>query len=340
MLRRTSSLFVAVALALPLGPGCTNKQTLTEVEVPEAGVSLRYDLTAGQTYRGHVKMRSSAQTLKGDMVTTIEFDVELLVQAQKIGDAMVVDATIEAIKLSLRPPEGIPPAMVAMLTGGMTPEKAASLNGMQLPFNLNERGEVDGVPDPPADASPEIQDIMGMIASALTAGFSVRVPEQPVKDGEQWDAKSSTPREGVVSSSNTGSLRGLGRDDAGREIAQLVYAAQVQAQRSRGEQTFEIQQKIDTEVTFCASQGHPVAVERTIRMEIVGQTSVLTEIDAQWSKGGKQAVAPAGDATQQLTDPCDPDYVGAGECVDDGASATPAGDGETTSNAEAAGASE
>lgn len=340
MLRHTSSLFVAIVLALPQGFGCTKKPTLTEVEVPEAGISLRYDLAPGQAYRGHVKMRSSVQTPKGDMVTTIEFDAELRVQADKVGDAMVVEATVDRIELSLRPPEGIPPAMVSMLTGGMTPETAASLNGMQMPFNLNERGEVDGVPDPPADASPEIQGIMGMISSALTAGLSVRVPEQPVKDGEQWDAKSSKPREEVVSSSNTGSLQGLGRDDAGRDIARLVYSAQVQSQRSRGEQTFEVQQKIDTEVTFSASEGHPVTVERTIRMEIVGQTSILTEIDAEWSKAGKQAVAPAGDATQQITDPCDPDYVGAGECVEDGAPATPAGDGATPSNAEAVGAAE
>jgi hypothetical protein len=321
MLRRTSPLLLAIALALPLGSGCSKKPQLTAVAVPEAGVSLRYDVSPGQTYDGHVKMRNSAQTTMGDVVTTIEFDVNLLVSANEVDGAMLVRATIKGIDLNMRLPDGVPAAMA----GGMTPETAASLNGMELRFNLNDRGEVDGVPDPPESAAPEIQGMIGLITSALTAGLSVRVPE----DGASWDAKSDESKEGVISSSNTGSLQGMGRNEAGEDIAKLVYSAQVEAERSQGDQKFQVNQKIETEASFSATGGYPVSLKRKINMEVVGQTTILSEVEAEWTKGAKQkveAAAPApAEEVQEITDPCDPDYVGAGECADD-AAAPPAED--------------
>ncbi|MCA9706116.1 MAG: hypothetical protein KDK70_09735 [Myxococcales bacterium] len=324
MLRRTSSLLVAIALALPLGSGCTKKPKLTEVEVPEAGVSLRYDVTPGQEYGGHVKMRNSAQTPVGDVVTTIEFDVALAVTGTTVGDAMLVRATVREIALDMRLPEGIP----AAAAGGMNPEAAKALNGMELRFNLDARGEVDDVPEPPESAPPETKVMIGLITTALTTGLSVRVPEQPVKDGESWDAKSSEQREGVRSSSSTGRLDGLGRNEAGEDIAKLVYTGEMDAERSMGEQKFQVKQKIDTEVSFSATGGYPASIKRKINTEIVGQGSTLSEIEASWTKGGKQQVESVGPAptseVQDIDDPCDPDYVGMGECVEAGAAEEPA----------------
>lgn len=322
MLRRRSSFLVAIALALPLGPGCSKKQQLTEVAVPEAGVSLRYDVTPGQQYSGHVKMRNAAQTPLGEVVTKIEFDATLLVSADQVGDAMQIQARVDGIDLSLRLPDGVP----AQMAGGMTPEAAASLNGTQMAFTLNESGEIDGVTEPPASLSPEVQGIHGMLSTALTAGFAVRMPPQPIKDAQSWDAKSSKAKGTIISASNTGNLEGMGRNEAGDEIAQLAYAGQIESERAQGDQTFQVNQKFDSTVSFAVAAGYPIQMERSINMQVVGGPTILTEIGAQWSKGATQAVTPsAGTQVQEITDPCDPDYVGAAECAEDAAPA-PAAD--------------
>jgi hypothetical protein len=306
-----SSILVALALALPFSAGCgKTKSKLTEVAVPEAGVSMRYDLTPGQEYAGHVKMRNSVATPVGDVVTKIEFDVALVVSANEDAGGKLVRATIKGIVLDMRLPEGIPPAMA----GGVTPEAAAALDGMELRFNLSERGAVSNEPEPPENAPMEVKAIISMISGALTSGF-VRVPEQPVKGGESWDAKSEETKASVRSATHTGTLQSLGRNEAGEEIAQLVFAAQIEAEREG--QVFKVQQ--DVKASFSTTGGFPVTVERTINNEIVGQGSMLSEIEAKWTKGGKQrveAAAPAA-AVQTITDPCDPDYVGAEECPTD-----------------------
>lgn len=315
MLRRTlaSSLLVALALALPLSAGCgKTKSKLTEVEVPEAGVSLRYDLAPGQEYAGHLEMKNTAATPVGDVITSIEFDAALVVSANEDASGKLVRATITGIKLEMRLPEGIP----AAAAGGITPEAAAALNGMELRFNLSELGEVSNEPEPPESAPMEVKAIIGMISGALTSGF-VRVPEQPVKDGESWDAKSKETKVTVKSATHTGTLEGLGRNEAGEELAQLAFVANVEAEREG--QTFKVKQ--DVKASFSTTGGYAPKVERKINNEIVGQGTMLSEIEAEWTKGGKQPVeaavpTPAGEV-QTITDPCDPDYVGAEECPTD-----------------------
>ncbi|MCX4241507.1 hypothetical protein [Paraliomyxa miuraensis] len=313
MLRRT---IMAIALALPLAPGCSKQGKLTEVEVPEAGVSMRYDLTPGQEYDGHIRMRNAAQTPLGDIVTVVEFDAKLVVSAKTQGGGALVRARVDGIKLDLRLPDGVPAEAV-----GLTQEAATALNGKELGFDLTELGEVSNEPEPPPDAPMESKTIFTMIASAVTAGF-VRVPEQPIKDGETWDAAPRERKPGVTSMSSTGTLGGLGRNEAGEDIAKLELASEAEMERD-GQQ---VKMKQSTKAAFSATGGYPVSVKRTINNEIVGKATLLIEIEAEWAKGGKQAVeaSPPPAEVQAITDPCDPDYVGAEECADE---ATPATEG-------------
>jgi hypothetical protein len=317
MLRRSlaPSLVVALALALPLPTGCTKKPQLTEVAVPEAGVSMRYDLAPGQEYTGHLKMRNSAQTPVGDVITLIEFDAALVVSANEDASGKLVRATVSAIELEMRLPEGIP----AEAVGGMTPAAAAGLNGTELHFHLSEHGEVSNESEAPTSAPIEVQAIFGMISGALTSGF-VRVPEQPVKDGESWDAKTKQSKVQVKSATHTGTLEGLARNAAGEDIALLAFTAEIEAEREG--RTLKMKQ--DVEASFSTTGGYVVTVKRKVNNEVVGQGTLLSEIEAEWKKGGKQA--PTGEV-QTITDPCDPDYVGAEECPAEAApaAAAPAG---------------
>ena len=101
--------------------------------------------------------------------------------------------------------------------------------------------------------------------------------------------------------------------------------ADIESKRQAGPQEVTIKQNVETKSMFSASGGYPISLERKIKNEIVGQTTILIEIESEWTKGGKQDVAPAPAASesesevQAIDDPCDPDYVGMGECVEEGA---------------------
>jgi len=298
---------LALALSLPAGCGKT-KSKLTEVAVPEAGVSMRYDLAPGQEYAGHVKVRNTLPTPVGDVLTTLEFDVALVVTGSEDASGKLVQATVKGIGLDLRLPEGVTPEMI-----GLDPQVAKGLDGTELKFNLGDHGEVNNEPEPPESAPLPTKAILGMITTGLMSAF-VRVPEQPVKDGESWDAKSKESDVTVKSATVTGTLAGLGRNAAGEDIAQLVYAANIEAEKQG--QAIKIKQ--DVKASFSTTGGYPVTVERKINNELVGQATVLIEIEAEWKKGGKQAVevsSPPTGEVQAITDPCDPDYVGAEECT-------------------------
>jgi hypothetical protein len=315
-----SSLVLALSLVIPVAAGCGKKQKLTEVKVPEAGVSMRYDLSPGQEYKGHVDVRNSVQTPVGDVVTRLEFDVVLVVAASEDAGGKLVRAKVDAIQLELRLPEGVPAGAV-----GITPETAAALNGTELRFNLSDRGEVSNEPEPPEAAPMEVKAIVGMLINGLASSF-VRVPEQPVKDGGRWDDKPSKQKEGVTSAKYSGSLESLGRNAAGEDIAELQFSAEIEADREGN----KLKVKQDGKASFSTTGGYAVTVKRKVNNEIVGQGSLLSEIEATWTKGAKQAVEPAPPAgdVQAITDPCDPDYVGSEECAADAAPA-PAADAAT-----------
>ncbi len=320
-----STLALALALVLPVGTGCTKKQQLTEVEVPEAGVSLRYDLSPGQEYDGHVKMRTTTQTPMGDIAISLEFDTMLVVSAKEEDGGKLVRATIKGIEMNVRTPDGIPAAAV-----GLDPAAADPLNGMELRFNLSPRGKVSNTPEPPEGASQGVQAIIGMITNALTAGLALSLPEDSLEGGQSWDATRGDQDEDVVSAKSTGVLEGLARNEAGEDVARLVYEAAIESSRTQGEHTVEVKQDVDTKAMFSASGGYPISLDRTIKNEIVGQVTILMEIESEWTKGSKQEVAPAPATTttpetqvQAIDDPCDPDYVGMGECVEEGAEAVP-----------------
>ena len=321
MLARTPArvLLVAAALALPFGSGCNKKQQLTEVEVPEAGLTLRYDLTPGQTYQGHVRMRNAAQTPMGEIISIVELDAALTVLSRGDQSKREVEVTVSNIQVDLRLPEGIPAG-----AAGMSPDSAKALEGMQIRFDLDAQGDTSNEPEPPEGMDPAMAGMIGMVTSAVTAGISVRLPDQAIEDGATWDAVPKERDEEIKSAKSTGAFEGLGRNDAGEDIARLSFESATESVRTQGTLELTIKAEATTKATFSASGGYPVSVERKINNEIVGQATILIEIDAEWSKGSKVAVeaapeaAPADDAdAQEVTDPCDPDYAGMEECADD-----------------------
>ncbi len=320
MLRGKLWVALSLAVAVPLVGGC-GKKKLTEIEVPDAGVDLRYDLTAGQAYGGHLKMRNAVQTPIGDLIQSIEFDVELVVNGP-IGESNLVAATVSDIKFDVRLPEGMPADAAKQMPSA---EEAAAVGGTQLRFHLDEQGKVTEMPEPPKEIADKVGQVVGMVAGALQAGF-VTLPGKPLKNGETWDPVSDddTGRKG------TGTFNGMARDGAsGADVARLTYAFERNPEAEGGGSGPRMEGNQDIEVLF-ATDGYPVQIKRKISGDIKGIGGFNSEVTAEWKKLDKRAVtAPTNEVVQEITDPCDPDYVGPEECGPAEPAEAPAeGDGE------------
>jgi hypothetical protein len=303
----SACLVVGLALGLAL-PGCGKDKTkITKVAVPDSGVQLRYDLTGGQSYGGHVRMRNNVQTPMGDLIQAIEFDVDLVVGSEA-GEASTVLARCSKIEFDLRLPQGLPDAMAMQIP----PEAVKAAEGMEVQFKLDTRGQLTEMPEPPGDAEPAMQAVIGMVAGALQSAF-VELPEEHLKEGATWNAASGedTGRTG------TGKFEGMGVDKAsGENVARLSYAYErAGAPQGEGEGP-RVQGTQKVEALF-STNGYAMKIERTINAEISGLGGMVSEVEVAWKKLDKRAVAPAaqpGGEEQAVTDPCDPDYVGAEEC--------------------------
>ena len=305
MLRGKLWVALSLAVTVPLVGGC-GKKNLTEIEVPDAGVDLRYDLSAGQAYGGHLKMRNAVQTPIGDMIQSIEFDVELVVSGP-IGESNLVAATVTDIKFDVRLPEGMPGEAAKQLPSA---EEAAAVSGTQLRFHLDDQGKVTEMPEPPKDVADKIGQVVGMVAGALQAGF-VTLPGKPLKNGDTWDPVSADDK----GRTGTGTFNGMARDDAsGSEVARLTYAYQRSPDAEEGGSGPRVEGSQDIEVLF-ATDGYPVQIKRKSSGDIKGLGGFNSEVTAEWKKLDKRAVTPpTNDEVQEITDPCDPDYVGPEEC--------------------------
>jgi hypothetical protein len=333
MRRRGSSSAVLLVGAVLLGvwpAACDKKQQLTEVQVPDEGVALVYDLTPGQTYDGNVHMRNSIQTPMGEVVNILEFEVKLLVSGIGNDESRLVVATFDDIGFDLRLPDGFP----AAAAGGMNAETAAALNGMELRFKLGRHGDVSELPDPPSDQPPPVQQMIQALTGAIAASLS-RVPAKSVKDGDTWDAAATETQEGMQSS-GTGTFVGMARAEGSSEdLAKLQLKGTSSGTVEAQGQKIEIRAEQEAEVLFSTTAGFPVHIERKRRSD--GTVSAYTEITADWKKGGKEAVDIVPETqVQEITDPCDPDYVGPDACEEEAGDAEPAAEKAEDGEVEAA----
>jgi hypothetical protein len=315
---RRSRLALLIGSVLVLGlPGCDKgqKRTLTTVDAPVEGVTLSYDLSAGQTYDGAIRMRNTIRSPVGDVIQTIEFDVALMASGVGTDDQRLMLATFDDIGFDLRLPDGIPP----QAAGGLTPELAAKLNGMELRFQLDRLGQVTEMPDPPKNQPQEIQAMIGMLSGALASSF-VRLPNKPIKQGESWDATSPPePGKEELVQTGHGTFKSMARDvERNEELATLDLEGKTEGTITANGKKSEISSTQKANVLFSMTAGFPAKVTRTRSGAVPGLGDMFTEIDAEWSKGERKAVAsePA-QIEQEITDPCDPDYVGAEDCPDD-----------------------
>jgi hypothetical protein len=265
-----------VLLSLASASFACDRRKLTEVTVPDEGVALAYDLSQGKTFSGHIRVSNTLGSPVGDIYNAVEFDVALTVDATQ-GTRTLMRARVTHVKVDSRLPEGVPPM------AGLTQKAANAVEGMEVRFHLDARGDVTDPPVPPADAPLDVKAVIALVGTGLKGSFA-RLPEGPVRAGDTWDtAPAEAPTDGTAQ--GTGTLAGLAEDAAsGERVARLEYT-------SKTERTAEAEGESVTG-TFSGSatalfavSGYAVNVERRLTGEAKGM-SLNVEIFARWAPAG------------------------------------------------------
>lgn len=306
---RLRSLFVAAMLCAAI-PSC-NKEQLAETVVPDEGVTMRYDLTPGQTFDGKVKTRTTVTTPMGDIVIKIGYEVDLLVTGTTTADGPLLAATLQAITMDVVTPSTIPAAAT-----GFDPKIADSLNGLEFRFNMNTQGKIENMPELPEGQPPQVVAAVGQLMTGLQGGLA-RLPDEPLKKGESW-TKSEDDEDGKRSTQGT--FKAFGTDPSGGTVAKLETESTGDVQRERNGETMTATISALSEIDFVTSAGFASRVSRKLRQSS-NMADLAIEIEATWTKGAVEAVEVTGsNEVQAVTDPCDADYVGPDPCPADEAS--------------------
>ena len=302
---RLRRLALAAALVGCFATSCEKKPSAAAV-VPDEGVTMRYDLTPGQTYAGHINQTTVIESPMGKIDMRLEYDVALLVTGSASAEGPLLAATFNNIKAKAILPAGVPPTAI-----GFDEKVATSLNGMELRFNMNEGGEVD-MPELPEGQPPELMLILGQMSGGLQASF-VRLPDEPLKEGGEW---SRDRNEDGMTGTMSGKLKKLRANGSGETVATLETENSGNLKREAQGQTVEGTVSGLSSIEFVSSAGYPSAIDRKIRQSSnMGDLNLTFEI--AWEKGEKQAVELEAEV-QAVNDPCDADYVGGEECPADG----------------------
>ncbi len=308
---RVRALALAAAGLFGLVGASCNKAQLAEAVVPDEGVSLRYDLTPGQAYGGHVKSRTTIQTPMGNLETRMEFDVDLFVTGANSADGPLMSATISNITVKAITPGGIPAAQA-----GADPEVAKALDGLEFRFNMSEAGKIENMPEPPEDQPMPFVAMIGQLTEGLTFSLA-SLPDEPLKKGETWTRSRD---EDSIKSTLNGTFKDFGTAADGLTLAKLETEGKGEGESERQGMKLAFSVYSTSEVSFATDAGYPTTVYRKVRQSISNFGDVNSEYDSEWTKLDKRPVeATAPPEVQAVTDPCDADYVGPDPCPADGA---------------------
>lgn len=320
MLHRLSKLASGVLVALALSasvPGCGPKGH-QKIEVPQAGVQMRYDLQPGATYDGHLRL-GNTQTVEGagNLSQSLECDIKLVVvgeDSQRGGTLLRATFSNVDMKWGLPPSAPISPEE-------FTRDAVARLQGMNVAFNVKPTGEIIYMPVPPQELSDVDKQFIDQVLRGLEKAFLV-VPDHAVKDKETWSEDEKRGREGKLGRYVVGKVQtrvdGMYRDDTRKEDLLRLVITQKRAETIT---TKDSSRKIEIEgksTAMFSTAGYLAQIDGESREFDPVNGMTFSKVKVDWKKtasGTAGGAAPTVDE-QAITDPCDPDYVGSEECKD------------------------
>jgi len=309
---------VALVLAGVAGGACSSGPKMTKIDAPAEGIRLSYDLQAGQTYSGHVRRSETVRdALSGSSMTrSIAFDVDLTVVGPAEGEGNKVIARFKNIDLNWSLPAGTPFSLSEFTNSAKT-----ALQGLEVDFHVGNDGKVLYRPPIPDSIPMEMRIVLTGVLDVLETAF-LTVPERPLQIGETWDDEKKRGREGKLGLYTTGTVTtkvaGLFRDEQEEEIAKLEVSQKELSITTTKEGSHENKKEGKTTSLFSTSGSYLVSTKGEITEFDTGNSTTFIKISVDWTKGERLAVSTAradNREVQSINDPCDPDYVGAEDCV-------------------------
>ncbi|MCA9662868.1 MAG: hypothetical protein KC486_31300 [Myxococcales bacterium] len=324
LVRPLRAALVALVLAGATLSGCASGPKMTKIEAPAEGLTLRYDLTPGQTYAGHVRRSEHVRdTLSGTSMTrSISFDINLVVagpDAENGGHKVMARFSNVDLRWSL--PPGTPFSIAEF-----TNSAKAALQGLEVDLSVDSNGKVLYVPPLPTNIDFFLTQVLQGVLDVLETAF-LTVPERPLKIGESWSDEKKRGREGKLGLYMTGEVKttveGFFRTESGEEVVRLAITDNERAVTTTKEGSHENKKEGKTTSHFSTSGDYLVSTKGEITEFDPGKSTTIVKLEVTWEKGQSLAsvaaqAAAASEETQSITDPCDDDYVGGEECVEGG----------------------
>lgn len=315
------SFVLASCLALGLGLASTGcKKDMQALEIPAEGIELRYSLTPGASFEGHIDRNQTLGAGDAQFRQVLKFGVTLQVLSVDEAGLARVAATVTGIQIDWNVP-GMP-----MSLDEFNANAKKTLEGVTIRFNVDAQGHVSDVPAPPPELDEITVGVLDSVIEGLTSAFYV-LPAEPLKANATWDESDTRGREGklgkYIEEKTQGSLLGLFEHaDTKQKLAQL------RIDQDRNETTTTKTGASSTRVRSKVSVEYDVDADFITKIDNTqsstqGPNTTTTKFTATWTRksNGAQAPAPepdpnAGKQVQRIDDPCHDDYVGPNECSD------------------------
>lgn len=310
-----------LGLGLGLAPtGC--KKDMEELTVPAEGIALRYDLTPGAAFEGHIDRNQTLGAGDSQFKQILKFSVKLSVLSVDEAGLARVAATVSNIQIDWNVP-GMP-----MSLDEFNANAKKTLEGVTIRFNVDAQGKVSDVPAPPPNLDEITVGVLDSVIEGLTSAFYV-LPQAPLTANASWDDADTRGREGklgkYVEETTHGALVGLFEHT---QTKQKLARLRIDQDRSEttttktGASSTRVRSKVSVE--FDVDADYITRIESTLSAT-QGPNTTTTQFLATWTRSSAGAGAAtsepepdpnAGKQVQKIDDPCNDDYVGPQECLD------------------------
>jgi hypothetical protein len=319
MSRRIRSIFIALSLGLasPIVLTACKDKNLQATEVPAEGVTLRYSLAPGGSYAGHINQRETTQSGDLTMNRTLDFTVQLRVTGLDEKGVARVETVVQNLQLTWALPPNMPYSLGEFIEGAQK-----KIEGVTIRFAVTPEGKIEDVPAMPEGLDGQERMVLQGVIDGLTSAFFV-VPDQALKQGETWTDEDTKGRQGKLGryaeTKTTSSFDGLfQKTDTSQRVAKLTIQSDKTETMTTKAGGHEIDYRAKQTALFDVDGNFLVSLNGTDTKFDSGETTTR-KFKAEWTQNSAGAAgAVSSTETQQIDDPCDPDYVGPGECVPEG----------------------
>ena len=316
MFRAFRPVFLALGLCLaaPLVlSGCKDK-SLVATEVPSEGVTLRYEFAPGAAYSGHVNQRESVAMQGTTMNRSLDFNVRLRVTGVEDNGDVRVESVVSNLQITWALPPNMPYSVGEFIEGA-----TRSIDGVTIRFAVSPEGKVKDVPPMPEELDGQQRLVLQGVIDGLTSAFFI-VPDKALKQGEQWTDEDTRGRQGKLGkyteTKTTSIFDGLfDKTDTSQKVAKLTIQSDKTETLTTKSGGHETNYRSKTTALFDIDDNYLVRLEGTETKFDSGDTTTR-KFKAEWNLASGGAAGPVEQPAevQQIDDPCNPDYVGPGEC--------------------------